>query len=469
MAFSSPVFLFYFMPLFFALYFAAPKFLRNPLVLFSSLLFYAWGEPAFVFFLVASCALDYYFCRFFFDENSPRSKKICCTFLILTNAAGLVYYKYIGFFVRQLLPFLPAGTDQSWALDIALPAGISFFTFHKISYIVDLYRGTSRTKCTFAEYLIYICNFPQLVAGPIVRYHEIARDLKERLVTGKHVEEGLQRFIIGFSKKILIADPLSLVPLHLFGPGVEQIATPLAWYGAFCYALQIYFDFSGYSDMAIGLARMMGFRFPENFNYPYRAVSITDFWRRWHISLSSWMREYLYIPLGGNRVPVWRQYINLWIVFLFSGIWHGANWTFVIWGAYHGALLTLDRAGQPWIKVMHRPFVTFILVTIGWVLFRADTLDQALQYFRSMFVWSLQTDAQVPLEKILSFKLLVLFVGSMIFLFLPAAWLEGAQSWIGRRFVAGENWGRALHFSLFVFALIMLLGSSYHPFIYFRF
>ena len=393
MVFSSAIFLFYFFPAFLLLYFLTPAAYKNLAALAGSLFFYAWGAPAFIFVLLASVVVDFFLGNAIHAAGDSRRRKQLLWASMLLNVGLLAYFKYANFFAENVHAFLtalglPAGT---WTV-VALPIGISFFTFQKISYVVDVYRGVHAPLKRLHDFALYILLFPQLIAGPIVRFHEIADQIEDRrsnLHIG-HVFQGLFRFVIGLSKKMLIANPLGEQVDPVFATSFEHLATPMAWVMLTAYALQIYFDFSGYSDMAIGIGRMLGFRFPENFNHPYISGSITEFWRRWHITLSAWMRDYLYLPLGGNRVPPARLYFNLAVVFLLSGLWHGAAWNFVVWGAFHGLFLVLERLflGE-WLRRAGRlPAVafTFFITLIGWALFRAETLGSALDYIQVLFV-----------------------------------------------------------------------------------
>lgn len=389
MVFSSLFFLFVFLPLFLVAYYLTPRRFRNYTALLASYLFYAWGAPQVVLLLFVSSLADYLFSRWMARKEGRRRKQILWISLFL-NFSFLAYFKYANFFVVEAAKlFVLFGFGTVTWIDIALPIGISFWTFQKMSYMVDVYKGTTEPAHKFSQYALFVALFPQLIAGPIVRYHDIAQQLVARVYRSDAFAKGMWRFCVGLSKKVLIADQVGRIADVTFGLSATDLTTPYAWLGAVAYAMQIYFDFSGYSDMAIGLGKMMGFTFPENFNWPYSATNFTDFWRRWHMTLSAWMREYLYIPLGGNRVPPWRKHVNLWVVFLLSGLWHGAAWTFVLWGAYHGLFLSFDKYRQR-TKAMPLPRLvaiplTFIFVLFGWVLFRAETLTDALTYLGAMF------------------------------------------------------------------------------------
>ncbi|HNZ43107.1 MAG TPA: MBOAT family O-acyltransferase, partial [Bacteroidales bacterium] len=345
MVFSSVLFLFFFLPITLLLYYITRKRYKNLVALLASVVFYAWGAPLFVFVIFGSIICDFLFAKYI-HKSEGLKKKLLLTAAISLNVGILIYFKYANFFVENLNTLLYSFgfTEIQW-VKIALPIGISFFTFHEMSYVIDVYRGVKPPMKNILNYALYILFFPQLIAGPIIRFNEISDQIEDRryqFTVDNHLL-GFFRFVIGLAKKVLIANVLGEEADRIFALGFYDLTTPLAWLGVLAYAFQIYFDFSGYSDMAIGLARMMGFIFPENFNNPYISQSITEFWRRWHMSLSRWMRDYLYISLGGNRVSVPRMYFNLAFVFLISGFWHGAEWNFIFWGAFHGLFLILDR------------------------------------------------------------------------------------------------------------------------------
>jgi alginate O-acetyltransferase complex protein AlgI len=390
MVFSSLLFLFLFLPVALAVYFLTPPRFRNIPALAASLLFFAWGAPRFVFVLAATSLADYLAgAHLSPGTGSEQKRKWILAGSVLLNLVFLLYFKYANFFVDQANALLSAaGADPMTWPRVVLPIGISFFTFQKISYLVDVYRGTAKPAASYGRYLLYVCLYPQLIAGPIVRYHDVDRQLASRTCSSGLFLDGLWRFSIGLGKKVLIANPLGQAADVAFAAGPDALPCGAAWLGLLAYAMQIYYDFSGYSDMAIGLGRMMGFHFLENFNFPYISASITEFWRRWHISLGNFMREYLYVPLGGNRLSRGRTYFNLWIVFLASGFWHGAAWSFVLWGCFHGLCLSAerflkDRGFKPLPASISIPF-TFLLVCAGWVLFRAENAGRALDYFQAL-------------------------------------------------------------------------------------
>lgn len=389
MVFSSPIFLFLFLPVVFIVYSIAPRRLRNFVLLLASICFYMWGERLFFAFMLASIVFNWLF-GLALDAFAERTaRKLIVAAAVALNLGLLAFYKYAEFLAVNLNLVLAAvGVQPVAVASPHLPLGISFFTFHALSYVIDVYRRDAGAQKSPIDFALYISFFPQLIAGPIVRYHDIFRQLSKREMTLDLAASGVERFLTGLGKKVLLANPLGEVADQIFVLPIDQINPAVAWLGLICYTLQIYFDFSGYSDMAIGLARLFGFNFLENFNYPYTAQSIQEFWRRWHISLSNWFRDYVYIPLGGNQVPEWRIYLNLWFVFFVCGLWHGASWTFVVWGLIHGAFLVFERMGlASLIGALPPPFrhlYTMLVVMCGWVFFRSADIDQALGYLRVM-------------------------------------------------------------------------------------
>lgn len=506
MVFSSFAFIFYFLPISLGIYYCTPRRYRNCVLLCLSLIYYGWGAPNFFALFLLFALADYLFAASiaFLRNTSPGPARMVLIASISANVLALAYYKYSTFFIselNQLLQsdlFVPQAVGSAagaavipWT-KIALPLGISFFTFHKISYVVDVYRGVSAPARSLIDYLLYITFFPQLIAGPIIRYHDIDRQIESRQVDATLFYEGISRFIIGLCKKILIADVLA-GPAHALFANTNQPFSPTdAWVGVICYAFQIYFDFSGYSDMAIGLALMFGFRFMENFNHPYAATSFTDFWRRWHISLSRWMRDYLYLPLGGNRVSEFRAYLNLWIVFLVSGLWHGASYNFILWGAYHGLFLSLDKllakraVSFRLLRKIPRPFyvaVCFFFILLSWVLFRAPDLHSAGSiYARMLAPWNyVEVAASTVLPRLSNQVLFTLFVAACMS-FAPAlsrttatdlnlkpnsAGNIAATSWLQ------SAWQRHLApivmICLLLCSVAMMASVTFSPFIYFNF
>ena len=387
MLFSTPFFIFAFLPVFFFLYFTIPA--RRFVLLIASLLFYAWSEPLFILVILASSLIDWQLGKVIFGDGKWR--KFGVILGVTSNVLLLLYAKYTIFAVTNLNQLFDIAGWRHLSIPlIALPLGVSFIAFEKITYLVDLYRRSATPAHSLVSYLTYIFLFPKLLAGPIVKYHDIAEQLGSLRLQYDNIFEGVIRFTKGLAKKLLIADPLGAYSDQVFNLSVSSLDTPTAWLGILCFTVQIYFDFSGYSDMAIGLGRILGFRLLENFNNPYLATSFTDFWKRWHISLSSWIKEYVYIPLGGNRVSKVRSYVNLIICFLLSGLWHGASWNFIIWGSLHGLALVGDRAF--WLRfqknIPHSLNValTFFLIVVTWVFFRCQTFAESMAFLSAMFL-----------------------------------------------------------------------------------
>lgn len=472
MVFSSIPFLFYFLPLFFGFYGAAPgATAKNLVLLAASLVFYAWGEPWFVLVLTGQIAFNYAAARAI-GAAAGRRRRLATTLAVAANLTLLALFKYADFAVATLNVALP-GADPFALPGLALPLGISFFTFHAISYLVDVHRGQVAANRDPLEVAVYIAMFPQLVAGPIIRYHTISRRLGARRMTLGRASAGMRIFIIGLAQKVLIADEVARIAETVFDK-VGQPSFVEAWVGLAAYTIQIYFDFLGYSHMAIGLGLALGFAFPRNFRLPYAARSITEFWRRWHISLSQWLRDYLYIPLGGSRGSTIETYRNLWLVFILCGLWHGANWTFVIWGAHHGLFLVLERAGLT--RLLDRapvPFAriyTLLAVMTGWVWFRARDFDHAATFFASLAGRNGGTEMSTSTHIVLNpATLAALVLGIALATVRIEIWRAAKQR---LRHMAYPAFGVAdtVAISLF-FALSVLsvAAGSYSPFLYFRF
>jgi alginate O-acetyltransferase complex protein AlgI len=480
MVFSSLLFLYAFLPVFLALYYLVPRGLRNGVALVASLVFYVWGEPVFAIWLVGSSLFDFAL-SLWLVRLAPRSgaARGALALGLVVNLAALLWCKYSNFLAAQVGALLAwrGAAPFAWTV-VALPIGISFFTFHKISYLVDIYRGTSRPTRSVLDYLLYICLFPQLIAGPIIRYHDVEGQLHGREHTLDRFLAGTWRFLLGLGRKVLIANPLGLVADKVFGHDLASLPLPYAWVGIVCYTFQIYFDFAGYSDMAIGLARMMGFEFLENFNRPYTARSITDFWRRWHMSLSGFMRDYLYIPLGGNRVAGWRNKLNLWLTFLASGLWHGASWNFIFWGAYHGTLLSAEKTAGP-ARMARLPRwlgwpATFLLVLAGWIFFRADSLAHAVGFLGRMVAWDswphTLDDPKLLWPDLITLRTTCALGFAALCSFLPDAfWSRWGWDDALPRSTAGAVTRVALAAACLLLASAALANASYNPFIYYRF
>ena len=454
MIFSSCIFLFIFLPFTYIMHCICPTIkLKNMLLIIVSLLFYTFGEPVYILLMLGSILINYILARLI-ALNEERSK-IFLVLAIILNIGILVVFKYSGLIVKSInsVSFLELPVPE-----IALPIGISFYTFQALSYCIDVYRDKTIVQKNLFKLMLYISFFPQLIAGPIVKYHDIEKQLTNRTVTINDTAAGLERFIYGLSKKLLISNAMAYVVDTLYTTEINMLIT--AWIVAVCYCLQIYFDFSGYSDMAIGLGHMFGFYFLENFNYPYISSSIQEFWRRWHISLSTWFKEYLYIPLGGNRGSERRTIFNKFIVFLCTGIWHGANWTFLAWGLFHGIFITLEYKRLIPIKNKILSHVyTLLVVILGFVIFRAETISQAIHIITSMFTgFSLVTEEAILLAKLATpYNIFIFIIG--IVLSTPIFKIVKKRNVLGYLLAIG----------LFFMCIMNLATSSYNPFIYFRF
>jgi alginate O-acetyltransferase complex protein AlgI len=474
MSFSSPGFIFVFTPIFFLTYFALPIRLRNGFLMLASLAFYSIDGGFITAVLIGSIVVNYVCGRMLEATGSPLQRGRLLAAGIVVNLIPLLYYKYWNFLLTVVHDGRAlAGSAAPLTLtDIVLPAGISFFTFQGLSYIIDLYRREVRSAPTMIDFGMYHTLFPQLVAGPIVRYREVEDRIVRRPVGLIDVEEGIIRFCIGLAKKIVIADSMGVIVDRMFGLGPDQMTTSAAWLGVTAYTLQIFFDFSGYSDMAIGLGRMLGFKFPENFDQPYRSLSITEFWRRWHMTLSRWFRDYIYIPLGGNRGGSFRTYINLFVVFVLCGLWHGAAYTFLAWGIFHGALLVVERVNRSTIGISLPSLVswplTLLLVMTGWVFFRAGTMTHALSVLQAMVGFGSSTSAYdiaafITLDKVVFFVL-----GVAIALSPPGLKFRLPGDWrLNDAFTRGLRHASVL--LLFVYSTALIAANGFNPFIYFRF
>lgn len=482
MIFSSLTFLFVFLPVTVSLYFIVGKSFRNTILLLASLFFYAWGEGLYVFLMLGSISVNYIIGLLLDRSENKAARRRVLVWGILINLLSLGFFKYANWLIHLVAGIIPNLEHTDLLSDsIHLPIGISFFTFQALSYIIDVYRNETKTQKNPFHLGLYIASFPQLIAGPIVRYHQVARQIVDRQHSVAFFAKGVERFIYGLSKKVLIANPMAAVGDQIFSLNYEQLSPELAWLGIICYTLQIYFDFSGYSDMAIGLGLMFGFHFPENFNYPYIARSIQDFWKRWHISLSTWFRDYLYIPLGGNRRSSKKTYQNLLIVFILCGLWHGANWNFLIWGLIHGAFLVLERKSLKRILVRVPRFLTHIytmlVVVNAWVFFRVEDLSDAFDYLKAMYF--LNNIPVVPFNLRVYYSIDRLFVCSLFIGLLLST--PVIQVCMERTFFTNFDRSRKgyffmtgglkiiLLFSLFYLCISFLAVNSYNPFIYFRF
>ncbi len=485
MVFSSIIFLFFFLPIVLSGYFLIRKELRNLFLLAVSLIFYFWGEGKYVLIMVAYMIFNYYFGLYIenYKELSTAggNRKARAIFILSLcfNIGVFVFYKYFNFIVDNVNHLISLTGHTIKTARIHLPIGISFFTFQALSYVIDVYRRNVKAQRSLINFSMYKGLFPQLIAGPIVRYRDVADQVENRTVTLDTFYSGVQRFIVGLGKKVIIANTVAGVADMSFKMPVGNLSFSAAWLGAVCYGLQIYFDFSGYSDMAIGLGKMFGFHFLENFNYPYISGSIREFWRRWHISLSSWFRDYLYIPLGGNKMKPARTYLNLIIVFFLCGLWHGASWTFVIWGLWHGAFLVMERTRlNKFIEGMPKPigyFYTSLVVLIGWVFFRSETLAFSVYYLKAMFGFAKSTG--VAAGDLLNIKTVVVILFALVgstpvvsklrHVLLSSA--SGGKEKRGPAPAYAEVANILILFSILVICSILLSSATYNPFIYFRF
>jgi alginate O-acetyltransferase complex protein AlgI len=475
MVFSSAIFLFLFLPIALGVYYISPRILRNAALLAVSLFFYAWGEKGYVLLMAASILMNYGLGRWLETRRGRRGERPLLGVAIALNLILLLHFKYANFVFFNLNELLAnlAIRPVHWR-PVHLPIGISFFTFEAIAYLIDIRRGHTTAQRNIINFGLFMTLFPHLIAGPVVRYRDLAAAIEGRTASTSQFASGIRRFLIGLAKKVLLANTLGMTADEMFLSAPGELAASAAWLGAVCYALHIYFDFSGYSDMAIGLGRMFGFELCENFRYPYAANSITDFWRRWHISLSTWFRDYLYIPLGGNRGSQVRTALNLFAVFVLCGLWHGASWTFLAWGLFHGMFLSLERFGLGKLLERVPPLLrhgyALLAVTIGWVFFRADSLTHAMHYLSAMA--GMTTGTRV-LNHLFTDELgLALLVGMICCL--------PAMEYVRRLRREAASFGRLAQASFELSATMVLIGLSvactarlaagtYNPFIYFRF
>lgn len=472
MVFSSSIFLLFFLPIFLITYFLVPQKLKNITILLFSVFFYSWGAPKFIFVILGTTFLDFHLVKWMDKTKNEFHRRMMLLLSLSVNLGLLFYFKYSNFFVENVNHVLSTFgyEDVKWT-ELVLPIGISFYTFETITYVMDVFRRVHKPLKNFWDYQLYIILFPKLIAGPIIRYHDLADQITNRKETVDDRLTGFYRFVLGLSKKILIANVMGEQADKIFAMNIAGLDSYTAWMGILAYTFQIYFDFSGYSDMALGLAKMMGFKFPENFNNPYISQSITEFWRRWHMTLGAWMRNYLYIPLGGNRVDSkFRLYFNLWLVFLASGLWHGASWSFVFWGAYHGVFLVLERAFllKVYAKIGKLPstILTFFFVVIGWVFFRIENINDGALFVKRMFTFE-----SAP---IVSFdvKFYTFLVISVIFSFF-------VYTKFGQKIqdsVYHNEYTISRHFLISIVSVLLLIisiatitSTGFNPFIYFRF
>ncbi|RFC55259.1 MBOAT family O-acyltransferase [Brumimicrobium aurantiacum] len=473
MLFNSIVFLFAFLPILLTLYYLTPKKYRNYTILLFSFIFYAWGGVSYTFILIGSILINYLFVKQI--EKNNALKKTWLIIGLTVNVLIIVLFKYLDFLIDNfnilgavfISDFSPVPFKN-----IVLPLGISFFTFQQMSLLWDVYRNENTEKTSLSNIALYISLFPQLIAGPIVRYNDIVGQIKHRVSSISLFRSGIQRFVLGLFKKVVIANTCGELADSIFNSSYDSLDSPTAWLGIVAYSLQIYFDFSGYSDMAIGLGRMFGFKILENFNFPYISKSIQEFWRRWHISLSTWFRDYVYIPMGGNRNGSYKTYFNLITVFFLTGIWHGATWSFVIWGLFHGFFLIIERIGFK--NILHKLpkgvqwFYTIIVVMIGWVLFRVEIFSDALLYIKKLFSFNLSSEFSflnyLNNERIL--VLILAIISSSLFFMKIKEILERRSLLLTKTVQTFMDLGVVL---LLIISIIYINSGSYSPFIYFRF
>lgn len=464
MVFSSPVFLWCFLPVIFIAYYIVPGRAKNILLLAGSLVFYAWGEPRYIFLMLFSIVINYFF-GLLMEKCSERKKPVLIA-AIVTDLALLAYFKYFNFLAGVVNDIFG---DVIPLREIALPIGISFYTFQILSYIIDLYRGRYKAQRNIINLALYISFFPQLIAGPIVKYKDIDEQLASRICTREKTAEGIRRFIYGLGKKVIVANIAAQYVDSIYSTDPAGLTGALAWFGAILYTLQIYYDFSGYSDMAIGLGKMFGFEFQENFRYPYLSASVQEFWQRWHISLGTWFKEYLYIPLGGNRKGNIRTYANLTIVFFVTGLWHGAGYTFILWGLWHGLWQIVERLGFRKVLDRHRVpahIYTSLVFVVGWVLFRSENMAQVGIMFSRMFMPWAYVGKSLLFHQLTGAKMLLLLLIAILGCGIVQSFAERTgvsaklkNTWAEQLFCAG----------IFVLCMAMLAADTYNPFIYFRF
>ena len=470
MLFSSMIFLWFFLPLVFCSYYLIDKRFKNILLLISSIIFYAWGGVSYSLIMLSSIIINYIFALLIdkaIEDNNLKNKKIYLALCIIINLSILGYFKYTNFIISII-----NSLSQNKIIEltnIVLPIGISFYTFQALSYVIDVYRGHNKAQKNIFNLALYISFFPQLIAGPIVKYHDIENQILNRNESLENIFYGIKRFIYGLSKKVILANMFALSCDEILKQPADELGTALVWCASVLYTLQIYYDFSGYSDMAIGLGKMFGFNFLENFNYPYISKSIKEFWRRWHISLSTWFKEYLYIPLGGNRKRKLFTYINLLIVFFATGLWHGASYNFILWGLFHGFFLVIERIflgkllEKNKLKFINHIYVIFVFV-IGWVLFRADDLKHAFELYKLMFSYK---ESIYTVRYFFYPQTFVCFIFGILFSGLfQSIFPKVREATFSSKVYIFES---VIQFILLFICIMYLVNGTYNPFIYFRF
>ena len=458
MVFSSILFIFRFLPIAMGIYFLTPKKLKNLSLLILSLIFYSWGEPRYFLLMIASIFVDYFISINIEKNNKNKKIKIILLAIsIIFNVGILFFFKYINFFIENINSIFNMSLNN---VKITLPLGISFYTFQTMSYTIDVFLGKVKAEKNIINFGAFVCLFPQLIAGPIVKYIDISKELKNRDINLDEIQEGIRLFILGLGSKVLIANNIGSLWNEVETMGFNNISTILAWMGIIAFSLQIYFDFNGYSLMAIGLGKILGFNFPNNFNYPYESRSITEFWRRWHITLGQWFKQYVYIPLGGNRLGRARTYFNLFIVWFLTGFWHGASYNFILWGLYFFILICMEKNGLLNLLNKHKlisHIYTIFFILVGWVLFAVIDLNQIINFFKKMFIFNAGNEWIYYLRNyIITYTIAIIFSTSFL-------------KKIYNKFVKNNIVDTIILITIFLLSIAYLVDSSYNPFLYFRF
>lgn len=458
MVFSSILFIFRFLPIAMGIYFLTPKKLKNLSLLILSLIFYSWGEPRYFLLMIASIFVDYFISINIEKNNKNKKIKILLLAIsIIFNVGILFFFKYINFFIENINSIFNMSLNN---VKITLPLGISFYTFQTMSYTIDVFFGKVKAEKNIINFGAFVCLFPQLIAGPIVKYIDISKELKNRDINLDEIQEGIRLFILGLGSKVLIANNIGSLWNEVETMGFNNISTILAWMGIIAFSLQIYFDFNGYSLMAIGLGKILGFNFPNNFNYPYESRSITEFWRRWHITLGQWFKQYVYIPLGGNRLGRARTYFNLFIVWFLTGLWHGASYNFILWGLYFFILICIEKNGLLNLLNKHKlisHIYTIFFILVGWVLFAVIDLNQIINFLKKMFIFNAGNEWIYYLRNyIITYTIAIIFSTSFL-------------KKIYNKFVKSNIVDTIILITIFLLSIAYLVDSSYNPFLYFRF
>ena len=458
MVFSSILFIFRFLPIAMGIYFLTPKKLKNLSLLILSLIFYSWGEPRYFLLMIASIFVDYFISINIEKNNKNKKIKILLLAIsIIFNVGILFFFKYINFFIENINSIFNMSLNN---VKITLPLGISFYTFQTMSYTIDVFLGKVKAEKNIINFGAFVCLFPQLIAGPIVKYIDISKELKNRDINLDEIQEGIRLFILGLGSKVLIANNIGSLWNEVETMGFNNISTILAWMGIIAFSLQIYFDFNGYSLMAIGLGKILGFNFPNNFNYPYESRSITEFWRRWHITLGQWFKQYVYIPLGGNRLGRARTYFNLFIVWFLTGLWHGASYNFILWGLYFFILICMEKNGLLNLLNKHKlisHIYTIFFILVGWVLFAVIDLNQIINFFKKMFIFNAGNEWIYYLRNyIITYTIAIIFSTSFL-------------KKVYNKFVKSNIVDTIILITIFLLSIAYLVDSSYNPFLYFRF